>query len=322
MAACASSTSGPAAGSTTSSAGPSMTSYLDRQRPDHQWEQLVNGPPQVIGGTWPAGRSARWSSWPASLDPLRRRTASPLPCSSSHTARTVDVANGLPRRKLLEDGFDPTVNRAMGIFLGRTPAPGRRRGGPTSTSTRDVDGPRCTAPRRRSCPPPTRHDTSDAGAAGPSAERTTCRSLVPLLLPVVEEAAQMTCVNDETPAEDQPPGAGGSPMRPRREAAATRRRSPPPRSCSREHRGSRRRAAGEEVTALLLAPLEESPGLVSRTGSGGRAGGRRGRRRPRGVRPQKLARSWLRLQQPRPDPGDQQARQRRRPSGCQGRSPT
>jgi 3-methyladenine DNA glycosylase AlkD len=91
--------------------------YLDRHDRITTWDMVDRAAPRVVGG-WLAGRSPEpLHVLAASPDTLRRRCAITAPLFFVRYGEDADVAGGFAVAAVLAGDPDPTVHRAVGIFL-------------------------------------------------------------------------------------------------------------------------------------------------------------------------------------------------------------
>lgn len=91
--------------------------YLDRHGAITTWDMVDRAAPRVVGGHL-AGRSARpLHDLAMAPEPLRRRTAITAPLYFVRGGSDDDLAEGFAIATRLVDDRDPTVYKAVGIFL-------------------------------------------------------------------------------------------------------------------------------------------------------------------------------------------------------------
>lgn len=91
--------------------------YLDRHDAITTWDMVDRAAPRVVGG-YLAGRSAApLHDLAAAPEPLRRRTAITAPLQFVRAGSDDDLAEGFAVATRLADDRDPTVYKAVGIFL-------------------------------------------------------------------------------------------------------------------------------------------------------------------------------------------------------------
>jgi 3-methyladenine DNA glycosylase AlkD len=91
--------------------------YLGRHDQITTWDMVDRAAPRVVGG-YLVGRSVEpLHELAGSSDPLRRRTAITAPLFFVRYGGEADVAEGYRLAGVLAGDPDPTVNRAVGIFL-------------------------------------------------------------------------------------------------------------------------------------------------------------------------------------------------------------
>ena len=100
--------------------------YLDRHDRITTWDMVDRAAPRVVGGHLAGRSSAPLHELAASTRPLERRTAITAPLHFVRAGSDEDVDAGFAVAARLADDADPTVHKAVGIFLkhagARTPS--------------------------------------------------------------------------------------------------------------------------------------------------------------------------------------------------------
>lgn len=91
--------------------------YLDHHHRISSWDMVDRAAPRVVGAALAGGPYDVLHELAASPDPLRRRTAMTAPLWFTRSCELADLAVGFEIAETLCADPDPTVHKAVGIFL-------------------------------------------------------------------------------------------------------------------------------------------------------------------------------------------------------------